>query len=210
MSKFSRLIVLVVGLMSVFAAMAGAAGASTWHNTGGNAFTASGGAGTLSVTGRATLVCTGSTATGTAGTSSAGPTWTGAITGGVVTFSGCVLGGVPTTVRCNYSLNATTYTPGTDTVSGDAVIPTGATGTVPNGCDVRQGGVTICGIDGVITGGTYANATGVLTIPANSQLTLRDNTSRAGSCPFGAGSRGTLTSLRFTVTSTPRPNIRQP
>ena len=119
MSKFSRVIVLVVGLMSVFAAMAGAASATTWTNSGDTAFTATTGASSLS-TASATLSCTSGSATGTATPLQVSATYT--VTGRL-TYSNCRLGIITTTISCNYTLtgssgpNASGVTSGTVAVS---------------------------------------------------------------------------------------------
>ena len=108
MSKLSRVIVLVVGLMSVFAALAGAASATTWTNAGDTAFTATTGPSTLS-SGSATLSCTSGSATGTATTPQVSTTYT---VSGNLTYSSCRLGLLTTTVSCTYALTGNSISAG--------------------------------------------------------------------------------------------------
>ena len=105
MSKIARLVVLVTALSSLFAMLSATAGAVTWHNTGGTAFHATGGPGSLSI-GSATLACSGSTATGTApGGSTVAQHYN--VTG-TITFSPCQLVGQSTYVHCHFNLTGTT------------------------------------------------------------------------------------------------------
>jgi hypothetical protein len=189
MSKFSRVVVLVVGLMSVFAAMAGAASASTWHNTGDTAFTATTGPGTLTANGT-TLICTGATATGTAPASAAGPTYP---VSGTVNYTGCRLGILSVSVSCTYTLTGAS-------LSGSVT-----TGSISVNCTVTGG----CTVTGTIAGATYTNAaTGVrgrLAYPASNSLVVG-----GAGCILGSGS-ASLTAATYTVTSgTGGPILRQP
>jgi hypothetical protein len=185
MSKFSRVVTLVVGIMAVFAAIAGSASATTWHNTGATNFTATGIGGTLTANG-VSLVCTGATATGDAPASSAGPTY---VITGRITFNGCRLAGVAVTVTCDYTLTGTSWTAGT------------MSGTVRVSCTVTGG----CTITGSIAGATYRNgAAGVLDVPASRTLTVG-----GASCILGTGT-ASLTAQRFTTTSANAPMPEQP
>jgi hypothetical protein len=71
MSRIARFAVLATALLSSFAVMSSPAAALSWDNSGSTTFTATGGAGTLSV-GSNNLACSGSTETGTAPASTAG------------------------------------------------------------------------------------------------------------------------------------------
>jgi hypothetical protein len=142
MSKITRVVVLVVGLMSVFAALAGAASASTWTNSGSTAFTATTGPGSLSVTGVATLSCTSGSATGTAPASTVSATYN--VTGSL-SYSSCRLGVITTSVSCSYTL------------VGNPPVTGGITsGNVTVNC---REAVARCSITGTIPG-QYRNASG--------------------------------------------------
>ena len=158
MSKFSRVIVLVVGLMSVFAAMAGAASATTWTNSGDTAFTATTGASSLS-TASATLSCTSGSASGTATTPQVSATYT---VSGNLSYASCRLGLITTTVNCTYTLTGNSLSAGV------------TTGTIAVVCRDTVAG---CNITGTITG-RYTNASastaGSLAVNGSSGLTSRD------------------------------------
>jgi hypothetical protein len=186
MSKFSRAVTLIVGVMALFAAIAGTAGATTWHNTGGTAVTGTGVAGTLTANG-VSLTCTGGNGTATAPASSAGPTYAAT---GRATFTGCRLAGVAVSVTCDVWFFGTTWTsPGT------------THGTPTIRCTVTGG----CTVSGSISGGTYVNGPpGVGTVPASSSLTVG-----GAGCILGSGS-ASATAERFTTTSANPPRIVQP
>lgn len=218
MSKFSRVVVLVVGLMSVFAAMAGAAGAATWGNSAGTTFTATAGASTLSTT-SATLSCNSSGATGSTGASTTNATWTGAASGSVnwgfapaPAGSACLIGGTNYTVSCSYSLNATSHSPVTDPSPGTDGATT--TGSVVVNCTVNLGtsgtGIQACTITGTISGGVYTNGTsggaGRLTVPAVTAASGALRVGQAG-CPLGNGVSGAFTGLVYTTTSATPPKL---
>ena len=183
MSKIMRVVVMVTALMSLFGVMSATAGAVTWHNTGNTAFTATGGAGTLSSTG-VSLVCTSSDATGTAPASVVGATYTST---GTATFTGCRLAGLAAAVSCNYSLTGTAFSAGV------------TSGTVDATCSVSQAGVAVCHIAGT-TPGSYTNpgTAGRLTLSASSSL--RTFNPASGTCPLGNGDTASLTQQVFTVT----------
>jgi hypothetical protein len=186
MSKFSRIVVLVTALASLFAVMSSTAGAVTWTNSGGTNFHATGGPGTLSI-GSNNLACGGSTATGVAPMSSA----TSTVATGTVVFSPCSLVGQPTFVHCTYTLTANAFSGGVTTGTADVT------------CDARLTAApanSLCHISGS-TGGNYTNPTG----GAAGKLTLLASTSLVVSngnvaCPLGTGN-GSLTEQTLTVTS---------
>src|SRR4051812_47038080 len=107
MSKITRVVVLAIGVMSIFAALASAASAS-WTNSGATAFTATTGPGTLSA-GGASLSCTSGSASGTAPASSAGATY---VVTGPLAYPSCRLGFIPTSVSCTYTLTGTSISGG--------------------------------------------------------------------------------------------------
>ena len=195
MRNLNRMIVLVVGVMSLFAALAGAANAS-WTNTGSTTFTATTGPGTLS-TSAASLTCSAATATGTAPASSAGSTY---VVTGNITYSPCAISGTALSVTCTYTLTATrTVTGG---VSGSAAvscaISSATTGRTLSGCTIT----------GSIPG-TYTNPVsptpGRLSVNGSSGLTV------GSSCVLIRGAAGLLPNPQvYTVTSGLGPNITQP
>ena len=193
MSRMTRLAVLALGLVSVLGTLSASAGAVTWDNSGGTAFTATAGAGTLSSTG-ASLGCLSATGTGTAPVSTVGAFYS---VSGTATFNSCVLSGITTSVACGYTLTGTAQ----DGTGMGSVI----TGSVDVTCDVTQFSTKLCHIEGS-TSGTYTNnVPGVLTIATSNTLTLTNG--GAGTCPLGNGDKGHLTHLTFTTTSANPPTI---
>lgn len=182
MSRFSRVVVLVVGAMSVFSATASAAGAVTWTNTGDTQFTATTGQ-TRWNAGGVTLACDGGTATGMVGSSPfVGTIWTSAITGNMV-FKPCRLGLLTgLSVDCSYTADLVNI------VSGSA------TGTLSITCVVS---LTTCTISGTVSA-MYRNATsttrGVLTIPAGASVTAT-----GAGCPLPGPA--TMSLIVFTITT---------
>jgi hypothetical protein len=185
MSRIARFAVLVAALMSLFAVMSSTAGAVTWHNTGNTAFTATGGAGTLSSTGVA-LNCSGSSATGTAPALTVGATLA---VSGTVTFSGCLLSGQSVGVDCGYTLTGTSQS-GTTT-----------SGTVDATCGVYLATIKICHIAGTVSG-SYVNPSGAT---AGKLSTVTGGTLRtsngASNCPLGNGDLSHLSPLNFSVSA---------
>jgi hypothetical protein len=105
MNGIARFAVLVAALASLFAVLSSTAGAVTWDNSGSTSFTATGGPGTLAVTGSGgtnNLTCLNSTAVGTAPADLTGPTYL--ITGTVVFGGPCKITGVNSYVDCSYTL----------------------------------------------------------------------------------------------------------
>jgi hypothetical protein len=186
MSRIARFAMMVAALTSLFAMMSSTAGAVTWHNTGDQHFSATGGAGTLSST-AVTLGCTGSDATGTVPASPfVGQTLA---VSGTILFTGCTISGSATSVECGYTLTGTTQPTANIT-----------TGTADVTCGVYLTGTKICHIEGNVHG-HYINASGttpgVLTVTPSSNLTLTNGA--AGTCPLGNGDKGSLTHLSFNV-----------
>jgi hypothetical protein len=186
MHKLSRVVTLVVGIMAAFAAMAGTASATTWHNTGGTAVTATGIGGTLTANG-ISLTCTSANATATAPASSAGPNY---VVTGRATFNGCRLAGVSVTATCNFTATATSWTtPGT------------TSGQIAVSCTVTGG----CTITGTVSNSSYVNGTpGVADVPASNTLRMG-----GAGCIHGSGAVS-LTAQRFTTTSASPPLLEQP
>ena len=120
MSKFSRIVVLVTALASLFAVMSPTAGAVTFTNTGGTVFHATGVGGTLGVTGSGgtnNISCTASTMSGTVAT--------GVFTSmtGTITFNPCSLAGTPSDVNCSFAFTPLVFTAGSPAVtSGNASV----------------------------------------------------------------------------------------
>lgn len=188
MSRIARFAVLVAALMSLFAVMSSSAGAVTWHNTGDTAFTATSGAGTLSVT-SASLACTGSDASGTtAATPFVGATWAAAT--GTATFTNCAIAGIPTSVDCGYTLTASSQSGGV------------SSGNVDANCGVYQFGAQICVIHGQ-TPGSYTNPSGTTAgkLTLNHSATLKTTNGSGGTCPLGANEPSTLTTFTYTITN---------
>jgi hypothetical protein len=191
MSKIMRLCVLVVSLMSLFGVMSSAAGAVTWSNDGGHAFTATAGPGTLSG-GGLSLACTGGTATGTMAASPfVGAIWDAAT--GAVTFNACTIAGVPTTVNCSYTLTAT----------GQST-PAVTNGLLDVTCNVVQGGTKICHIEGSTAAHYINHPDPRLTVTTSNTL---KTTNAVGSCPLGNNGTTHLSEFTFTMTSATPPTI---
>ena len=189
MSKFTRVVVLVVGLMTVFAAMAGAASATTWRNTGSTLFTATTGPGTLSAAG-VSLSCTSGSATGTAPATEAGPNYT--VTG-TLNYPSCRLPPFLTTsVSCTYTL------------TGVPPVTSGVTaGSVLVNCRESAAGCTITGT----VPGTYRNATGTTA----GVLSVRGSTGLTSSgCILSGAASLTPDPNVFTVTAGLSPTGRGP
>jgi hypothetical protein len=175
MSKFSRIVVLVTALASLFAVMSSTAGATTWINHGGTAVHASGGNGTLTVTRDpgvgSNLSCSASTATGNV------PMDFTSVTG-TITFAPCSLSGTASTVACHFTLTPTTFTAATQAItSGIASVTCTAALTT---------GTALCHIEGN-TPGHYINpdppnTVGRLTLTASSTLTVTHSNATHTSC----------------------------
>jgi hypothetical protein len=174
MSKFSRIVVLVTALASLFAVMSSTAGATTFTNTGGTSFHAVGGAATLTPTRHpgvgSNLTCLTSTWTGTLSA--------GAFTSvtGTATSSSCSLSGNPAHIGCTYTLTPVAWTNATQAItSGSAAVT----------CTMSVGGVPLCHIEGNTPGHYFnpdpPNTVGRLTLTASSSLQVT-HSNGASSC----------------------------
>jgi hypothetical protein len=194
MSRIVRLGVLGCALLSLLAFASGTAGAVTWHNSGTTSYTATGGATTLGVTGT-NLICTGSQFTGMVGTSPfVGPTWIAAT--GTGQFTGCVVGGIPATTSCTYTVTATSWTAGPPAVmSGGADIT----------CTSFIFGTLNCITQGT-TPGTYTNPTGATAghgvAPTSSSLRIS-----GPNCMLGINDSASISTTPLTITSAVGPII---
>ncbi|MCW2992540.1 MAG: hypothetical protein JWQ18_35 [Conexibacter sp.] len=191
MSRYARVVVLVVSLVSVFGVMSAAAGAVTWTNSGDTAFTATVVGGTLSSTGSSGSCPAGATATGTVASSPfVGNTWAGLTSTG--TASNCTLAGVSTTLRCSYTLTAQSW------VSG---MPAVTTGTADINCDMTQFGTTICRLTGTGSG-SYTNPLSPSTFGKATSGTgsLKVSNGTSGTCPMGNGDSVSVTHGTSTIT----------
>jgi hypothetical protein len=187
MRRLFRITTFVIGLFAAVVAVSGSANATTWHNTGGGSFTATGTAWTLTANG-VSLTCTGQSWVGTAPASSAGPTY--AITGNI-TFTGCRLAGATMSWTCDYTFTGTSWR-----------APATTSGALMLRCTL--GGVN-CTLSGTIVGVSYLNGLpAVLSTPANSTLSVSGS-----GCLFGAGAAST-TAWRITTTSANPPALTQP
>jgi hypothetical protein len=184
MSKFSRIVVLVTALASLFAVMSSTAGATTFTNTNasGTSFHAIGGAGTLAVTRHpgvgSNLTCTASTGTGSI------PFGTFTSVSGTVNFNPCSLAGTPSTVACSFVLTPTVFNAGSPAVTN---------GTAAVNCTASVGGVALCKINGN-TPGHYINpgaAAGKVTLTSSSTLTVTHNSGTTCSALLGTTTSGT-------------------
>lgn len=192
MSRISRFVVLVTALVSLFAVFSSTAGAVTWTNDGSTNFTATGGIGTLSVTGTGGSViinCSAAgTATGDAPRHSAANTYTAA---GTIIFGTCFAAGSPATIDCGYTLTATT------------LVGTIVTGNADFTCGLYISGTKLCHIEGTAHA-QYVNPhpgpNGTFAVTASDKVT-----STGASCP--AVGEGHLTPLSFQTTSASPPTI---
>jgi hypothetical protein len=165
MSKFSRIVVLVTALASLFAVMSSTAGATTFTNTGGTSFHATGGAGTLTATRHpgvgSNFTCLASTWTGTL------PAGVFTSVTGTATYTPCSLGGGnPAHVACTYTLTPTVWTNATQAITNGLAAVT---------CTMSIGGIPLCHIEGSTPGHYFnpdlPNTVARLTLTASSTLT---------------------------------------
>jgi hypothetical protein len=169
MSRFSRVLVLVVGLMTVFAAMAGAASATTWTNSGDTAFTATSGPGTLTAGGPSAFACTGGTATGVAPSTELGPTY---LVTGDITFSPCRVLLSNVVITCSYTLTGLPPVTGGVTTANltvnctDSLLLCRITGSIPgkytNATTTASGFLTVNGSTGLNISACFTNGAAVL------------------------------------------------
>ncbi|WP_445150802.1 hypothetical protein [Baekduia sp. Peel2402] len=183
MSRISRIVVLVTSLAAVVGAIAGTAGAVTWHVSGSGSFTATAPSETLSGT-IGPLACTSATATGTyAPGSLAGAVYSGVA--GTITF-GCTIG-LGFEFSCGYRLTAT----------AQPTVTVVTTGNLDMTCAVTFGsGGKLCDVAGsrhaIYTKGASADT---LTL-----TTTTLNVSGSG-CQFGTNDALHFSEQTFTVTS---------
>ncbi|HET6505456.1 MAG TPA: hypothetical protein VFG42_01590 [Baekduia sp.] len=118
MSRFSRIVVCITALASLFAITSSTAGAVTWTNSGGTSFHATGGSVSLSLGGNL-LGCSGSTTVGDAPVG----TFTGAVysISGTITYTPCSLIGNAAEMGCNFQWTGATWTDGAPAISSGAV-----------------------------------------------------------------------------------------
>jgi hypothetical protein len=186
MSKFSRVVVLVTALASLFAVMSSTAGAVTWHQEGTTNFHATAGAGTLSVDGN-NLACSGATATGDAPVGTFANTYS--VTGHV-TFTPCTIIGQAADVRCSFTLTAQTWVVGPPAI-------TGGSADVTCTASLAATGTPLCHISG-------STAPGRLTLTASNTLQVTNESGSSCSAfgvPAGGTTTGSLSHQTFTMTN---------
>jgi hypothetical protein len=183
MSRISQFSVLVTTLVSVVAVVSSTAAAATWHNTGNTAYTATGGASTLSSAG-SSIRCTSVDVTGASFAPSTTAIDLATLT---ATFTSCAVDSVlPAHMHCRVTFTGVLQDPsGTVTGTGDVH------------CAVTITGASPCTVTGSV-GGSYTNpgagATGRLHILHSAALTVSGNT-----CPLPGS--GTLTAQTWAVTN---------
>jgi hypothetical protein len=190
MSRIARFAVLVAALMSLLGVMSSTAGAVHWTNDGDTAFTAGGGAGTLSSTG-AFLVTTGSDVRGVTTTPLAGIN--APVVDATITFTGVSISGQSLGLECGVTLTAASQT---------TVAPRVTSGTADATCGVYLANVKICHLEGTVAA-SYTNPTAPSTfgrLTTTTGGTLRA-TNAVANCPLGANDLAHLSPLTFTVTA---------
>jgi hypothetical protein len=184
MSKFMRIAVLAMSLVSLFAILASTASAATWQNTGDTSFTATAGPSTLTV-GSNALTCGSSTATGNAPMSVPDTVTPDVVATGTIVFNSCSIL-VSLAWHCVYALTANSYA--APTVSGDADVT----------CSLSQVGRAICHLEGRMAANYTSNAgDGTLSLPTSRTLRVTDVT--AGSCSRLGTGTAHLSPLTFTT-----------
>jgi hypothetical protein len=185
MHRITRLAMLVAALFTLLSLAGSTASAVTWHNTGDTAFTATGGATTLSSTG-VSLSCGNAVVTGT--TSAApfvGVTWK--VASGTAVYNGCTIAGVALHPTCSYAVTATSQTGGVMSGSIDVT------------CLTYQFGVLVCITEGTMAG-TYTNPSGGVagrpTLPTSNALR-----STIAGCGLGNGDTVHTSPISFTLTN---------
>jgi hypothetical protein len=172
MGKLARVATLATSLLAAAGVASAAAEAVTWHNVGSTAFTATGGATTLSSTGTS-ILCSGSTTSGTLPTI----TTTFAVTISLTTtYTGCTLGGIPTTLDCGETFTGTSQTNGKTTGALDLT------------CSAYQFATKICHFSGARGNAAYFNAgnlSGFFSLDTGGNIFTSNGTS--GVCPLGNG-----------------------
>ena len=192
----TRIAVMALAIASLLGIASSTVGATTWHNSGDTAFTATGGSGTLSSTGFS-LTFSSSTTTGTTGPSPyVGGTWRALI--GRFTATGARITGAPVGFSCDLLLTATTWVAGPPSVAL-------ATNDVTCSATIGPGATVFCHIEGT-TSGVYWNPSGTTNgrwhvNTTSVGLTATDPAARDATCPFGNGDRVTFTRQTLNVTA---------
>ncbi|WP_272474887.1 hypothetical protein [Baekduia alba] len=173
-------VIAVAALAVVLSVTAVSASASTWHNTGATAFTATSGPGTLTL-GANTMAWSGCTMPLTAGLSDAGPTWVSAMTGSL-RCAGVRIAGVPWHFYCP-SVDVDGVQMGVPPISVIVQIRIRCFA----GPGATNGTNDLCRIDGTLDA-TYVNPT--MTDPGSfatrdSRVTVANNP--PGACPASLG-----------------------
>ncbi|WP_445150272.1 hypothetical protein [Baekduia sp. Peel2402] len=187
MSRISRLVVLVTSVAAVVSAMAGTAGAVTWHVGGTGSFTATAAPVTLSSTG-SNFTCPASSATGTYAAGS----FVGAVYSGIsgsITWTGCFLAGQNVEMTCGFRLTATNQPTVTTVTTGNLDLTCGVTLAVP--------GTKLCHIEG----SPHAIYTDNAAITDTLTITTSQLRTTGPSCLFGSNDIAHLSHFAFTVTS---------
>lgn len=189
MSKITRVAVLAVSLMSLFAVLSPTAGAVTWTNTGSTSVHATSGSGTLHV-GSNSLSCSAATATATAAADFTGTTYS---VPGTLAFSPCQLAGQSTYIHCGFTLTGAAFASGVTTGVADVTCVSRLTATNTALCHIEGGTVFH-----YINPTSATNTPGKITLTTSSTLTVTH--SSGTSCLLGTG-LATLTEQTFGVTS---------
>jgi hypothetical protein len=213
--------VCIAGALMLSALVGASSASAAWTTNGAGNFTGSAGASKLAVTpvGGAVqgITCTSSTNSGTLSASQA--SGTGIATSVLPIFGGtCQVAGQTAAVKCanTSSLNATSYAPATNVVSGQLVgiscVVAKTSGACGNATTFTGGGITVTGS----VQGTYGNTSQQLTVSTTGQA-LGVSWSSTG-CLQGTGT-GTAsglftnasgTALTYSTTSAFKPQVTSP
>ena len=190
MSKLARIAVLVTALLSLPLTLSAPAGAVTWHRAGDEHFALIGGAFTYSATG-VSLTCSISDHTATAaGAVVVGATYSITMTD---TYTGCRTAGIASVITCSSTFTGIAWTAGPPAVTS---------GSLDRTCNLTQGGVKVCHIEGQ-TPGSYTNPSGATKgrLSLAFSTALRTTNGPAGNCILGNGDTLTVTMETMTVSS---------
>lgn len=189
MTRIARFAVLMMVPMSLLAVLSSATSAVTWHNTGDTAFTATGGAMTLTST-SVSFGCTGATLTGTAPASTVGLTYA---MSGTVTYSGCTLSGVAASMDCGYTFTGTSQ-PASGVVTGNTDIT----------CGMYLAGTSICHVAGTrpahYFGAVPPSTVATLTLTTAFPTVIVGKPTPVGHCPLGDDDPGDLSEQTMHIT----------
>lgn len=184
MGNKTRVIRLVVAVVSVIGTLAASASAVTWHQTGDTAFTGS--ANTMQYgAGGITFQCLPGAMTGTAGASGTGTVWTAAQL--TVTWS-CPINNNPWYVHCRFTFTAN---------GQDGATTTGFSHTT---CVLGIGDAVACqwhGTDATSYDNPTATTTGLFHVAPMSTFVLTNGyaTGSPTTCPYGTGANGAFTGM---------------